>query len=118
MAAMPKAHVTLLSIVSGMHDGKAIEPTLAERREYLEEIVSRMPDGPVYAVEVLIENDVAAGLVRYAMKHEPDVIVMATHGENRMIHRLFGDTAEQVVRSGVAPVLLVQSEAGCETPTS
>ncbi len=142
MAALPDAHVTLLSIARPPHEtqgfsrpprpaaslpglnsmpvaiadselalvedrGKAIERTMTERCEYLEDIVSRMPDGPPYAVEVLIETDVGAAIIRYALQHKPDVIVMATHGESRMIHRLFGDTAEQVMRSGIAPVLLV-----------
>jgi len=86
--------------------GKAIARTMTERREYLEDIVSRMPLSAC-AVEVLMENDVGAAIINYALCHKTDVIVMATHGESRMIHRLFGDTAEQVMRSGVAPMLLV-----------
>ena len=42
-----------------------------------------------------MEDDVGAAIIRYALRHKPDVIVMATHGESRMIHRLFGDTAER-----------------------
>ena len=71
-----------------------------------------MPKGPKYAVETAIADDVTAAIVRYAIERHPDVIVMATHGETGVIHRLFGDTAEAVVRSGAAPVLLVHAETG------
>lgn len=90
--------------------GEAIDRTLAERSDYLQDIVSRMPSGPTYSVEAKIDDDVTSAIVRYAIEHQPDVIVMGTHGETGMVHRLFGDTAEGVVRSGVAPVLLVPSE--------
>jgi nucleotide-binding universal stress UspA family protein len=89
--------------------GEAIERTLAERSDYLQGIVSQMPPGPKYRVEATIADDVSAAIIRYAIEHQPDLIVMGTHGETSMIHRLFGDTAEAVVRSGVAPVLLVHS---------
>jgi nucleotide-binding universal stress UspA family protein len=102
--AIPAAALTLVE-----DRGEAIEGRLAERSDYLHEIVSRMPPGPKYSVEAAIGDDVAAAIIRYAMEHAPDVIVMGTHGETGMIHRLFGDVAEQVVRSGVAPVLLVHS---------
>jgi nucleotide-binding universal stress UspA family protein len=35
---------------------------------------------------------------------------MATHGHTGLMHVLFGDVAESVVRSGVAPVLLVHPQ--------
>ncbi|MEX2247966.1 MAG: universal stress protein [Dehalococcoidia bacterium] len=87
--------------------GEAVEPAQAERSVYLQDMVSRMPRGPKYSVEVTVGDDVAAAIIRYSMRHKPDIIVMGTHGETGMVHRLFGDVAEQVVRSGVAPVLLV-----------
>ena len=89
---------------------EAIARTVAEGGDYLREIVSRMPPGPKYNVDAKIDDDVGGAIVRYAMEHQPDVIVMGTHGETGMIHRLFGDTAEGVVRSGVAPVLLVHAD--------
>ncbi|HEY8172414.1 MAG TPA: universal stress protein, partial [Dehalococcoidia bacterium] len=90
--------------------GQAVERVLTERSDYLKNIVSRMPQGPKYHVVAAIGDDVAAAIIRHAMEHAPDVIVMGTHGETHMIHRLFGDTAEAVVRAGVAPVLLVHPE--------
>ena len=88
---------------------ETIERMLADRGDYLADIVSRMPRGRNYSVEVMVADDAAAAIIRYAMEHSPDIIVMGTHGEAGMVHRVFGDVAEQVVRSGVAPVLLVPS---------
>ena len=41
--------------------GEAIARTVAERGDYLQEIVSRMPSGPKYSVEAKIDDDVACG---------------------------------------------------------
>jgi nucleotide-binding universal stress UspA family protein len=94
---------------------EAIERTLAERVSYLKDIVRRLPPGPAYSTEAVIADDVGAAIIQYVLQHRPNVIVMGTHGETGMIHRLFGDVAEEVVRSGVAPVLLVHSNAGRRT---
>ena len=91
--------------------GQAIDRALAERSDYLRDLVLSMPPGPTYHVEVSMADHVAAAIIQYAMKDRSDVIVMGTHGETGMIHRLFGDIAEEVVRSGVAPVLLVHPDA-------
>ena len=75
----------------------------------MQDIVSRMPRSSKYSVAVAVEGDAVAAIIRHAMEHETGVIVMGTHGETGMFHRVFGDVAEEVVRSGVAPVLLVHS---------
>ncbi len=90
--------------------GEAFDRALAERSDYLREMVLDMPPGPAYGVEVKIADNPAPAIIQYAMQHRPDVIVIGTHGETGMIHRLFGNVAEEVVRSGVAPVLLVHSD--------
>ena len=91
--------------------GEALERTIAERRDYLSDLVAQMPEGPAYSVDVRIDSHPATAIIQYAMETQPDVIVMGTHGTTGMIHRLFGDVAEEVVRSGVAPVLLVHPNA-------
>lgn len=68
-----------------------------------------MPRSSKYSVAVAVAGDAAAAIIRHAMEHETDVFVMGTHGKTAMFHRLFGDVAEEVVRSGVAPVLPVHS---------
>ena len=81
-----------------------------ELRAYLHGLLSSLPVGPRYAVDACIADDAAAAIIERAMQLRPDVIAMATHGHSALVHVLFGDVAEQVVRAGVAPVLLVQPD--------
>jgi nucleotide-binding universal stress UspA family protein len=87
--------------------GQAVERTLEGTESYLRGLVASMPVGPSYRVEAQVSGDPAATIIEQALRQQPDVIVMATHGHTGLVHVLFGDCAEQVVRSGVAPVLLV-----------
>ena len=87
--------------------GQAIDRQLAEREDYLRDLIKRLPVGPAYRVATAVHQDPACAIVERALVEAPDVIVMTTHGRTGLVHILFGDTAEEVVRSGVAPVLLV-----------
>jgi nucleotide-binding universal stress UspA family protein len=89
---------------------QAVERTLAEMGDYLRDIATRLPPGPAYRFEARVSDDAAAEIIRLALVEQPDVIVIATHGRTGVVRALFGATAEEVVRSGVAPVLLVHPE--------
>lgn len=91
--------------------GQAIDRQLAEREDYLKDLIKRLPVGPMYRVATAVHEDPACAIVERALVEEPDVIIMTTHGRTGLVHILFGDTAEEVVRSGVAPVLLVHPRA-------
>ncbi|HET8648273.1 MAG TPA: universal stress protein, partial [Vicinamibacteria bacterium] len=43
-----------------------------------------------------------------ARRTHPDLIAMATHGHGGARHLLAGSVCERVIRSGVAPVLVVR----------
>jgi nucleotide-binding universal stress UspA family protein len=90
--------------------GQAIERQIAERTDYLRDLSTRLPEGPRYSFEAVMHDDPACAIIERALVLQPDVIVMATHGHSGLVHILFGDVAEEVVRSGVAPVLLVHPE--------
>lgn len=49
-------------------------------------------------------------IIRYARKHDIDLIVMATHGRSGVAHLLIGSVAEKVVRKAPCPVLTVRSK--------
>jgi nucleotide-binding universal stress UspA family protein len=89
---------------------QAVERTLNELRQYLEGLAKRLPAGTPYRVQAVLGDDPASALIRFAMAECPAMIVMATHGRTGLVHVLFGDVAETVVRSGVAPVLLVHPD--------
>lgn len=54
-------------------------------------------------------TDVAHSLVDHADEMAPDLIVMSAHCEGGLRDRLSGNIAQQVVRLGVTPVLLLRS---------
>jgi nucleotide-binding universal stress UspA family protein len=90
---------------------QAVERRRDELDTYLHGVGERL--NPVlkwHAVAVFDDNPSAA-IVKLAIGEQPDVIVMATHGHTGLAHILFGDVAEAVVKSGVAPVLLVHPDA-------
>lgn len=86
---------------------QAVERVKAELAAYLERIASQLPVAVPCAIETILDNDVKSAIVRLAMERQVDLIVMATHGRTGLVHILCGDVAESVLRSGVAPVLLV-----------
>jgi len=90
---------------------EAIARAVHERIDYLRTLALRLPATTRTQTVALVDPSPGSAIIRYAMQHRPDVIVMGTHGQSGIIHRVFGDVAEEVVRSGVAPVLLVQPDA-------
>lgn len=92
--------------------GQAVQRRLAELEGDLHEIVARLPAGPRYYVEAQVSDRPAETIVQRCRVLRPDAIVMATHGRTRSIHQIMGHTAEEVVRAGVAPVLLVPPSDG------
>jgi nucleotide-binding universal stress UspA family protein len=89
---------------------QAVESTIAEVRDYLDDIAARLPAGTPHTVHPLLDDQPATAIVKLAMTEQPDLIVMATHGRTGLVHVLFGDTAEKVVEAAVAPVLLVHPD--------
>ena len=47
-------------------------------------------------------------IIRYAMSHDVDLIVMGTYGLGPIAHMLMGSVAEKVVRKAPCPVLTVR----------
>jgi len=89
--------------------GQAIDRELAEIEDYLLGVAKKLgPEANVH-VEAHISDDAARTIIERAQAEQPDVIVMATHSRHGL-GALFGSTTEQVVRSGVAPVLLVHPQ--------
>ena len=114
MATAPSAPPVLLHAVEPRAietKGQALARGLSARTDYLKDLMARLPKGPTHACEAVVDGDAASAIIRRAMVLQPDLVVMATHGVTGRIHILFGDVAEEVVRSGVSPVLLVHPES-------
>lgn len=86
---------------------QAIERRMAELEDYLLGLAHRLPKGTRVHVEVDCADDPAEMIIEHAREEGADVIVMATHSRSGLVHALAGSTTERVIRSGVAPVLVV-----------
>lgn len=49
-------------------------------------------------------------IIRFASRHNSDLIVIGTHGRSGLVHALIGSVAEKVVRKAPCPVLSVRPE--------
>jgi nucleotide-binding universal stress UspA family protein len=91
--------------------GQAVERRRGELEDYLRSVAATLPASARHRLAVYLADDPAEAIIKLAVAEQPDMIVMATHGHTGLSHLLFGHVAEQVVRSGVAPVLLVHPDA-------
>ena len=73
-------------------------------------------DGQIEAAKsrgLLFRREVRVGvdyreIIDYAVKHDIDLIVMATHGRTGLAHVLLGSVAEKIVRKAPCPVLTIK----------
>jgi nucleotide-binding universal stress UspA family protein len=87
---------------------QAIERRLGDLRDYLTSLAAQLPPGTASRAVAEIDEDPAGAIVRVAEREGVDAIVIATHGRTGMARAMLGSVADRVVRSGVAPVLLVR----------
>jgi len=86
---------------------QAVQRSRDELEDYLLGLASRLPAGSRVAVEAHVSDDAAGLIVERAREERPNMIVMASHSREGLPRVFLGSTAEKVVRSGVAPVLIV-----------
>jgi len=81
----------------------------AELRRFVSSVVS--PSRPAVAVTTLeVAGKPAQEIIKAAMRHRCDLIVMGYRGAGRASRLLFGSTTEGVVRRSSIPVLAVPPE--------
>lgn len=107
LAAMSGGRVVLLRVV---HSHSRDEAAFLEEqsRIYLDGQVAQLASEGVAAEGRVATGEPAPTIVAAARELEADLIVMATHGHREMRHLLMGSVTEDVVRSGIVPVLLVR----------
>lgn len=81
-----------------------------EGGEALREIADAGEEAGVPVECVQIDGAPSREIVRYAEKHDCDLIVMGTHGRGGIDRLLLGSVAEKVVRSSSVPVLTMHAE--------
>jgi nucleotide-binding universal stress UspA family protein len=78
----------------------------AHFRDYLFDRARELEGIPT-TVAVTVSADPAAAIIARARASRPDLIAMATHGRSGAGHFLASSVCEKVIRSGVAPVVVV-----------
>jgi nucleotide-binding universal stress UspA family protein len=90
-------------------DDQALERAIDEGEDFLAATAKPLKErGIEVNTEVVVEHDVAKAIIDFARENKVDVIAMATHGRGGINELVQGSVASAVVRSGVAPVLLIR----------
>ena len=90
---------------------QALARSIAEGRDFLESVAKPLLiRGFDVQVDVVVDGKVAKAISSYARRNKSDLIAMATPGRGGLSDLIQGSIASAVVRSGVAPVLLVRIE--------
>ena len=76
-------------------------------RSYLQRCTETLP-GIATTLVVDFADDPAAVIVARARQQHVDLIAMATHGHTGRLQRLAGSVTARVIRSGVAPVVVLR----------
>jgi|GEM_PF-1102010 len=86
---------------------QAIQRSCSELEDYLTGLARRLPPGVKVRVETDVSDHPAQTIIERAREIAPTFIVMASHSREGILRVFLGSTTEEVVRSGVAPVLVV-----------
>jgi nucleotide-binding universal stress UspA family protein len=85
---------------------QAVERVLATVEENLAGLARDLPPERTH-VEAHISDSASKAIIECARREAVDVIVMATHSRTGLARAVLGSTTDAVIRSGVAPVLVV-----------
>jgi nucleotide-binding universal stress UspA family protein len=86
---------------------QAVQRARSELEDYLLALASKLPAGARIHVEAHVSDHPAQTIIERAREEHPNMIVMASHSRAGVMRVFLGSTAEEVMRSGVAPVLVV-----------
>ena len=91
---------------------QAVERAAAEGRDLLAALAEPIEkEGIKVEKQVVIAEDPVAVIIDAARRENVDLIAMATHGRSALASVIQGSVAAAVLRSGVAPTLLVRPKA-------
>jgi nucleotide-binding universal stress UspA family protein len=112
-AALAVAVQTARALHARLHLLHVFAPGEIEVTELLAHAAATAPpDVPVTVAAT--GGDAAQEILRYAMRHSIDLIVVGTHGRTGLSRALLGSVAERVLRGARCPVLVVPA-ASAET---
>jgi nucleotide-binding universal stress UspA family protein len=134
MAHTEKGAVVLLHVVPplplwiydptlGLNTGPLIDPRWDEGRRanaeaYVRQVAQRLADSGIEAGADALLGEVAPTIVEYADQEAVDLIVMGCRERPGPLRAVFGNVANEVLRTAKQPVLLVRREAAPSSETS
>lgn len=83
-----------------------------EAKTYLEGVAAKLQENGVESeihVHDAPEGDVAASIVSHADEFAPDLVVLCSHGSSGLRGLIYGRIAQQVLRLGTWPILVLQA---------
>jgi nucleotide-binding universal stress UspA family protein len=89
---------------------QAVEREVNELVDYLHQAAEPLATTGRDVHVVVHLGDPAQEIIEYARKNAVDLVVMATHGRSGLRETLQGSVTAEVVRSGVAPVLVLRPQ--------
>jgi nucleotide-binding universal stress UspA family protein len=103
LASSQGAELTLVTVLPA-----DIEPGWTRgSADYLQEIAAPVRAAGVVVHTTIRLGDPAAAILELASECDADLVVMATHGRTGLGRAVLGSVADQVLRSGAVPVLLL-----------
>jgi nucleotide-binding universal stress UspA family protein len=88
---------------------QAEDRVIEAKRLFLEEAATQLRQHAIpVEEEVVVGRNVAEAVIEFAQRENVDLIAMTTHGRSGLSELVQGSVAGAVLRSGVAPVLLVR----------
>jgi nucleotide-binding universal stress UspA family protein len=91
---------------------RAVDRVTAEAWDMLEHVAEPLrQQGMQVNSHVLVDDHPAQAIISYARDQEANMIAMASHGRGAVGRLVQGSVAAEVLRSGVAPVLLVRPQS-------
>ena len=107
---LPSANAVLVDVPEpkwAENKSQAVDRRQAQLNDYLQDLAAKLPNDAHIRTKTEISDDAAAAIIDCARRNDIDVIVMATHSRGPLAQALLGSTTSSVIRSGVAPVLVV-----------
>ena len=106
---IPIPHVLDLLYERGLEPAESVKHIEQKARHRVEEIV-RSSGSAITPQIHFSEGEGSAGVLEWAAKLKPDLIVMGTHGRQGAQRFFMGSVAEAVVRRAPCPVLTLRGE--------
>ena len=108
---VPVPHVLDALYERGLQPPESVKRIWQNARRHIKAITCAIPDGEDVALRIhFSEGDAVAGVLEWAAKLKPDLIVMGTQGRKGTKRFLMGSVAEAVVRRSPCPVLTLRGE--------